>query len=144
MIGSQRAIKPWMMIHIPALYIILSYLIQMILHTSITLWAASTEISSVIKIYSSATNEHRRGLLIITLIIAIILRTSLILLHSTAFIGVHNPAAVVNVAATGIINILKVVPLLKNTPEKALLEHEQQNIMLLVFALNGEMWNLLC
>lgn len=101
-----------MVIHIPALYIILSYLRQMILQTSITLRAAPTEISSVIKIYSSATNEHRRGLLIITLIIAIILRTSLILLHSTAFPRVHNPA-VVNIAAAGRINILKVLLLKK-------------------------------
>lgn len=118
LIRSQKTIKPWMVIHIPALYIILLYIIQMIFQTSITLWAAPTEIISIIKIYSPATNKHRRSLLIITLIIAIILRTSLILLHSTAFIGVHNPAVVVNTAAAGKINILEVVSLLKKVLQK--------------------------
>lgn len=40
------------------------------------------------------------------------------MLHSTAFIGVHNPAVVVNIAATGKINILEVVSLLKKVLQK--------------------------
>lgn len=55
----------------------------MILQTSIS----PTETNSLIKTYSSATNEHRRGLLIITLIIAIVVSISLILLCSTTFQG---------------------------------------------------------
>lgn len=50
---SQKAGQPWMVIHIPALCVILSYLIQRNLQTSITLWAAPIKnISSVIKKYS--------------------------------------------------------------------------------------------
>lgn len=43
LIGSQKAGKPWIVIHIAALYIFLSYLIQMNFQTSITLWAAPTK-----------------------------------------------------------------------------------------------------
>lgn len=57
------------------------------------------------------TNEHRRDLLIITIIIVFTLRTSLILLHSITLTGVSK-LAVVNVVAACRINILEVVPLL--------------------------------